>query len=85
MNGSIDTHVHQTVIPIIAKLAETTPDRISMKDRFVGELGFDSLKSMETLARIADEFGIQPDVECMLALQTVGEVIEYLSDYLRKS
>lgn len=76
--------VQNTVLSIIAKMAESTPDRISLQDRFIGDLGFDSMQSMEALARIADVYEIQPNIEMILKLQTVGEVIEHLLSHLEE-
>ncbi|MDA8138988.1 MAG: acyl carrier protein [Desulfobacteraceae bacterium] len=82
MDRSQVYQIQQTVVAIFARLAETTPDKIGPQDRFIGDLGFDSLKSMEALARITDAFGIEPDIERMLKMQTVGEVIEQLVKHL---
>jgi acyl carrier protein len=78
---STDT-LEQAFIAIVAKLAGTRADRIRLSDRFVGDLGFDSLKTMECLARISDLLDVQPDVDALLERQTVGEVIDYLRGYL---
>ena len=82
MNQPTISAIHDEVLSIIAKLAETSPEKIKLDDRFVGELGFDSIKSMEALARITDKYEVEPDIEIILELQTVGEVIEYVTRVL---
>lgn len=78
---SADT-LEQAFFAVVARLAGTTADRIRPSDRFVGDLGFDSLKSMECLARITDLLDVQPDIDTLLECQTVGEVIDQLKGYL---
>ena len=81
--GTVSTDtLEPAFIAIVAKLAGTSAERIRLSDRFVGDLGFDSLKTMECLARVTDLLDRQPDIDALLERQTVGDVIDYLREYL---
>ena len=74
--------LEQESIAIVAKLADTTADRIQLSDRFVGDLGFDSLKTMECLARISDLLDCNLTSMRCSNVKRWGEVIDYMREYL---
>jgi len=75
--------IQKDLYGIVARLAAITPDRIKPEQRFKEDFGFDSLKSMEALARITDLYNFTPDLNEIMSLQTVGEVIDYLAEKLK--
>ena len=50
--------------------------------RLVEDLGLDSLQSMELLSRLSERYAIDPDIDQLLAIRTLGEVRTTLGRYL---
>jgi len=82
MSGYTADGIRKDFIAIIAKLAGRKPEDLADDNRFLEDLGFDSLKSMEAISRISDEYDFEPDLDEIMSLQTVGEVIAYLQNKL---
>src|ERR1051326_6664234 len=67
---------------IIARQADVDPATLTFDTRFVEDLGFDSLDSVELLLAFEEEFGIEiPDEEAP-RLRTVGDAIRYLETHV---
>ena len=66
------------VIKIIAQQLSTQESKIKLEDKFIEDLGADSLDIVELIMALEDEFGTKiPDDEAEI-LTTVGEAIEYI-------
>ena len=70
------------LLDIIAKLGGTTPDKIKDSDRLKEDLGFDSLKKMEALSRITEQYEIDPELEEITELSTIEDILNYMEKYL---
>ncbi|MFC1609768.1 acyl carrier protein [Myxococcota bacterium] len=72
----------QYVQNVVAELADIEPSEVKGADRLREDLGLDSLQSMELLSRVSEEFDIDPDMEEVMKVTTVGEVITSLAAVL---
>ena len=58
------------------KESEVTPDAT-----FTGDLGADSLDTVELVMEFEKEFGVQVEDEAAEKFQTVGDVIAYIEEH----
>lgn len=72
------TETAARVKKIIAQQLNTQEGKIKLEDKFIEDLGADSLDIVELIMALEDEFGTKiPDDEAEL-LTTVGEAIAYV-------
>ena len=71
-------NIKHEFLKIVSKLSAIPLEDLTMEKRFVDDLGFDSLKSMEAISRISDKYDLVPELDEIMELQTIGEVVEYL-------
>ena len=72
----MSTPIDQTVFRLISELTAIEPDDISAEDSLRGDLGLDSVSSMELLSMLAEEFDVDVEMEEVVQVTTVGGVIE---------
>ncbi len=75
-------NVSDSVYQIVAELTQTAASDIKGSDRLREDLGLDSLQSMELLSRVSEEFEIDPDLDEVMNVATVGEVVTSLNQHL---
>jgi acyl carrier protein len=55
-----------------------------LEDSFTEDLGAESIQSIELVAMFEEEFGIEMDEDAALAVQTVGEAVEFITGICSK-
>ncbi len=69
---------------LIAKICDLGPENISLDKHFIKDLKFDSLKSIELIMAIYEEFGVEISREEGIKLQTVENLLDLLEVKLKK-
>ena len=67
------------VIKMIAKKLNKKPEDINLNSRLVEDLQADSLDVVELLMLLEDEYGIIIEDEEAVKLNTIGDIVKYLS------
>lgn len=71
---------------IVTVLKGLSPEPIDprLENALVGDLGFDSLRLLELVAQLEDEFGIYIPLNDLPAITTVGQTVDRVSALLRE-
>lgn len=69
--------INQLLLTMLKYKKSITADK-----RLVEDLGFDSLKVMEFIARLEDEFGITISLKRIAGVRTVGDVYSLVDAHL---
>ena len=64
---------------IIAEVLNVDADEITMDTTFVDDLGADSLDLLELVMAFESEYGVEIPPEDLEGVNTVGDIIEYIS------
>ena len=78
-----DDKIRTDLLQILAKLADLDTSEVKDQDRLREDLGLDSLQSMELLSRISDLYELDIEVEDVMDVQTVGDVVRELGQFVR--
>lgn len=76
--------IFEKIRKMMAEQLNIDPDRITLKTKFVDDLRIDSLDIVELLMRAEDEFGMEFDNSVVLNFSSVGDVIDYITNALKK-
>jgi acyl carrier protein len=68
----------ERVKAITARVLKLSLDEIKAEDNFTADLGAESVQSIELVAMFEEEFGIEMDEDAALAVQTVGDAVEFI-------
>jgi len=67
----------------LARAAGVPPEGIEDQLRLDEDLSLDSLKRIEALSYVSDKYGLDPDVDSIMELRTVGDVVRLAEAHLR--
>ena len=70
--------VNDRVRKVIVKILEIDAAEITDTSNFVFDLGADSQQSVELVAAFEEEFEIEMDEDQALAIQSVGDAVEFI-------
>lgn len=79
-----DGEIIERVKKVISEVLGIDKDKIKMEDRFVEDLGAESVQSLELVAAFEEEFDIEMDEEKALEVKTVGKAVEFIKGYLKE-
>lgn len=85
MVDEMESELNARIFKVIAKLSEKKPEEISLKDRLVEDLDFDSLKGLEAIARLSSYFKIKVDLNLIEEIKTVEDIFRILESKLQKT
>lgn len=74
--------VESKVKKVIAQVLDVDNAEITDEANFVFDLGASSMQSVELIAGFEEEFKIEMDEDKALEVQTVGDAVEFISEYL---
>ena len=76
------SEVKARVVNVIANILEIEETMISDEANFVFDLGADSIQSLLLVAGFEEEFEIEMDEDKALEIQTVGDAVDFIIQYL---
>jgi len=76
--------VAERVIAVTALVLKLNPDEIRLEDSFTEDLGAESIQSIELVAMFEEDFGIEMDEDAALAVQTVGQAVEFITNVCKR-
>jgi acyl carrier protein len=76
--------VEDRVIAVTARVLKLNPDEIRLEDSFTEDLGAESIQSIELVAMFEEEFGIEMEEDAALAVQTVGQAVEFITNVCKQ-
>lgn len=72
--------IEEKVKDIIMEQLGATPEQVTPTASFIGDLGADSLDTVELVMAFEDEFGVEVPDEDAEKLLTVSDVVKYIEE-----
>jgi acyl carrier protein len=77
--------IQRRVEKVVAQVLKVDPKDIKPSSNFAFDLGADSMSSVALIAGFEEEFDIEMEEEKAREVQTVGEAVEFIRNYLPES
>ena len=74
--------IHDRVVKVVCGILGVDADMVTPESNFVFDLGAESSQSIQLVAGFEEEFDIDMDDEAALAVQTVGDAVDFIAKYL---
>ena len=75
------SEIQEKVVKIIVDKLGVKESEVTPEATFTGDLGADSLDTVELVMEFEKEFGVQVEDEAAEKFQTVGDVIAYIEEH----
>ena len=76
------SEVESKVKKVISQVLEVEDAEITESANFVFDLGASSMQSLELVAGFEEEFNVEMSEDKALEVQTVGDAVDFVSEYL---
>ena len=76
------SEVQQRVHKVVRQVLGVDEGMIQPQSHFVFDLGAESTQSVQLVAAFEEEFNIEMDNEAALAVQTVGDAVDFIATYV---
>jgi len=74
--------IQDRVVKVVCEVLGVDAEMVEPGSNFVFDLGAESSQSIQLVAGFEEEFGIEMDNEAALAVQTVGEAVNFIAKYV---
>ena len=81
----VENEIEEKVISIVAEQMGVDKGEINRDTNFVNDLNADSLDTVELVMEFEDEFETSIPDEDAEKIQTVGQAIDYIKDFMAKA
>ena len=76
--------IREVCLKTIARELDLPPEEVKLDSNLRDDLDLTSLDAMNVIMALEDEFGQEADIEQILELQTVQQLVDYLSSLLQQ-
>ena len=76
------SEIQEKVVKIIVDKLGVKESEVTLESTFTGDLGADSLDTVELVMEFEKAFGVQVEDEAAEKFQTVGDVVAYIEAHL---
>ena len=76
------SEVKAKVVNVITDILEIEESMITDEANFIFDLGADSMQSLQLVAGFEETFEIEMDEDKALEVQTVGDAVAFISEYV---
>jgi len=77
--------IQQRVEKVVAQVLKVDPKDLKPESNFAFDLGADSMSSVALVAAFEEEFDVEMEEDRAREVQTVGEAVEFIAQYLPKN
>jgi acyl carrier protein len=78
----VEKTVERRVIEIIVEQLGVSEEEVTLEASFIDDLGADSLDLVELIMAMEEEFGVEISDEDAEKIQTVQDVVNYISEHM---
>ena len=78
------SEIQTRIVKVVCQVLNIEKDMVSLESNFVFDLGAESTQSVQLLAAFEEEFGIGMESEAALSVQTVGEAVDFIAQYVNQ-
>lgn len=77
-----EKELSERVVKVVCSVLKVDPGMVESSSNFVFDLGAESTQSIQLVAGFEEEFGIEMDNEGALKVQTVGDAVQFIGQYV---
>lgn len=78
------SEITQRVEKVVGQVLKVDPKDLKLESNFAFDLGADSMSSVALVAAFEEEFDIEMEEDKAREVQTVGEAVEFIAQYVPK-
>ena len=83
-SGMERSDIEKRVVDVVCQALDVDKDMVQPDSNFIFDLGAESTQSIQLVAAFEEAFSIEMDDEAALNVQTVGEAVEFIAEYVDK-
>jgi acyl carrier protein len=76
------SEIEDRVLKVVCRILRVSEDMVEPNSHFVFDLGAESTQSIELVAALEGEFGIEMDEDAALRVQTVGDAVDFIAQHV---